>query len=199
MNKSPAIAAIVAAAFLAISSTNQAQAQTQTDTNAVLPAQVTNTYAAKFICGVQRDGLVTSMPDAQAGRYSSKVNVHNNTGVTITFRKKIINLTGGQQLKIKPVKLVWETLDPDYGMEVVCRDIYKHLNIPLLPPGPRYIEGFVVLEVLQPFGTPPPPPDPFDVEGIYTYRGDIPNIVVNNGVSIAVVVFPAKSNKHVLQ
>ena len=163
------------------------------------PAQVTNTYAAKFICGVQRDGAVTSIPEAQAGRYSSKINVHNNTGVTITFRKKIINLTGGGQKKIEPVRLDPESLRPDWAMEVVCRDIYNHLKA-VPPPGdaPRYIEGFVIFEVLQPLKT-PPPPDPLDVEGIYTYRGDIPNTVVNTGVSIAVVVYPAKSNKHPMQ
>ena len=49
---------------------------------------ITNTYAAKFICGVQPDASIKSAPDAQAGHYSSKINVHNNTGITITFRKK---------------------------------------------------------------------------------------------------------------
>jgi hypothetical protein len=199
MNKAPAIAVMVAAVFLTIISTNRvAQAQVIP----VPPPQVTNTYAAKFICGVQRDGAVSSIPDAQAGRYSSKINVHNNTGVVINFRKKIINLTGGGQKKIEPVRINPESLRPDWAMEVVCRDIYQHLQL-LPPPGdpPRYIEGFVILEVLQPFHTTAPPPDPLDVEGIYTYRGDIPNnpSVVNNGVSISVVVFPAKSNRHPMQ
>jgi hypothetical protein len=201
MKKAPTIVVIVAAAFLTIISTNHV-AWAQKNPNGVPPAQVTNTYAAKFICGVQKDGAVTSIPEAQAGRYSSKINVHNNTGVTITFRKKIINLTGGGQKKIEPVRLDPESLRPDWAMEVVCRDIYNHLQA-VPPPGdaPRYIEGFVIFEVLQPFHTPTPPPDPLDVEGIYTYRGDIPNnnTVVNNGVSIAVVVYPAKSNIHPLQ
>ena len=57
---------------------------------------VTNTYAAKFICGVQPDASLQAVPDAQAGHYSTKINVHNNTGVVIKFRKKIIQLKGGQ-------------------------------------------------------------------------------------------------------
>ncbi len=57
---------------------------------------VTNTYAAKFICGVQPDASIKIVPDAQAGHYSSKINVHNNTGIEIKFRKKIIPLRGGQ-------------------------------------------------------------------------------------------------------
>src|SRR5688572_12394885 len=57
---------------------------------------VTNTYAAKFICGVQPDASIKIAPDAQAGHYSSKINVHNNTGQDIKFRKKVIRLKGGQ-------------------------------------------------------------------------------------------------------
>ena len=45
---------------------------------------VTNTYAAKFICGVQPDASIKIVPDAQAGHYSSKINVHNNTGIEST-------------------------------------------------------------------------------------------------------------------
>ncbi len=62
-------------------------------------------------------------------------------------------------------------------MEVVCRDIYGHLGIPI-PPAvdviPPYIEGFVIFEVAF---TPVPtnvPDDPLDVEGIYTYRASLP-------------------------
>jgi len=158
---------------------------------------VTNTYAAKFICGVQRDGSLTAVPDAQAGHYSTKVNVHNNTGIEITFRKKIIQLKGGQ-VPIAPAFLTFESLKSDYGMEVVCRDIYGHLGIPI-PPAvdviPPYIEGFVVFEV---YFAPLPasvPVDPLDVEAIYTYRAEP---VGTDAVAIDVVVFPAKSNRYTI-
>src|SRR5688572_19803672 len=123
-------------------------------TSATVMAQVptgtvTNTYAAKFICGVQRDPAIHIVPDAQAGHYSSKINVHNNTGIHINFRKKIIPLKGGQ-VPTAPAWMKLESLRPDWAMEVVCRDIYNHLGIPIWPQvdaAPPYIEGFVIFEV----------------------------------------------------
>lgn len=161
---------------------------------------VTNTYAAKFICGVQQDANINSVPDAQAGRYSTKINIHNNTGIDIRFRKKVIQLKGGQVPTPPAFKRI-ETLGPDWAMESVCRDIYSHLNIPLQPDQPPpYIEGFVILEVF--FGPPLPsavPDDPLDVEAIYTYRGSLNATVAGNeGASIHVQVYPAKRNRYLL-
>lgn len=162
---------------------------------------VTDTYAAKFICGVQRDASLTAVPDAQAGHYSTKINVHNNTGLTITFRKKVIQLKGGQ-IPIAPQFRRDEKLDPDWAMEVVCRDIYGHLGIPIPPipppPGalpPPYIEGFVIFEVFYQLLPASPPVDPLDVEGIYTYRAEPAG---TDAVSIDVEVFPVKRNRHSL-
>jgi hypothetical protein len=177
------------------------QAQEPVPTPAPAPPTVTNTYAAKFICGVQRDGALTAVPDAQAGHYSTKINVHNNTGQTIVFRKKVIQLKGGQ-VAIEPQFRRDEKLPPDWAMEVVCRDIYGHLGIPIppIPPPPTaipppYIEGFVIFEVFfNPLPT-NPPNDPLDVEGIYTYRAEP---VGTDAVAIDVVVYPAKSNRHPL-
>ena len=163
---------------------------------------VTNTYAAKFICGVQRDASLFIVPDAQAGHYSSKINVHNNTGGEIKFRKKVIRLKGGQ-VPTAPAWTKLEALKSDYAMEVVCRDIYGHLGIPIWPavdPSvlPPYIEGFVIFEVY--FVNPIPadvviPVDPLDVEGIYTYRAEPAG---TDAVSIDVTVYPAKSNRYVI-
>src|SRR5215216_5601190 len=139
-----------------------------------VPTTITNTYAAKFICGVQPNASLKAVPDAQAGHYSTKINVHNNTGITINFRKKVIQLKGGQ-VPIAPQFRRDEKLDPDWAMEVVCRDIYRHLNIPVppIPPPPDalpppYIEGFVIFEVFYQLLPSGPPVDPLDVEGIYT-------------------------------
>jgi hypothetical protein len=168
-----------------------------TATVAPFQGTVTNSYAAKFICGVQPDASIKSAPDAQAGHYSTKVNVHNNTGITINFRKKIIQLKGGQ-VPIEPQFKTFEALKPDWAMEVVCKDIYKHLNI-AIPPAvdviPPYIEGFVILEVY--FVTLPtsPPVDPLDVAAIYTYRAEPAG---TNAVAIDVTVFPAKSNRYTI-
>lgn len=171
------------------------------DTAEAQQPTVTDTYAAKFICGVQRDGALTAVPDAQAGHYSSKINVHNNTGITINFRKKVIQLKGGQ-VPTAPQFGKIEQLPPNWAMEVVCRDIYGHLNIPVppMPPPPDavpppYIEGFVVLEVFYNVVPANPPIDPLDVEGIYTYRAEP---VGTDAVSIDVEVFPVKRNRHQL-
>lgn len=177
------------------------QAQEPVPEPTIAPAPtltVTNTYAAKFICGVQPDASIKSAPDAQAGHYSSKINVHNNTGIDIKFRKKIIPLKGGQ-VPTPPAWAKFEGLRSDWALEVVCRDIYGHLQIPIPPQGdliPPYIEGFVIFEVV--FSNPLPtsiPDDPLDVEGIYTYR---PEPVGVGGVSIDVEVFPAKRNRYVI-
>ena len=159
---------------------------------------VTNTYAAKFICGVQPDPSIKIVPDAQAGNYSSKINVHNNTGQEIKFRKKVIPLKGGQ-VPTPPAWTKFESLKSDYGMEVVCRDIYGHLGIPIYPQVdviPRYIEGFVIFEVV--FANPLPlniPDDPLDVEGIYTYRAEPAG---TDAASIHIQVYPAKRNRYVI-
>ncbi len=162
---------------------------------------VTDTYAAKFICGVQRDATLTAVPDAQAGHYSTKINVHNNTGITIVFRKKVIQLKGGQ-IPTEPQFRRDEKLPANWAMEVVCRDIYGHLGIPIppIPPPPNalpppYIEGFVVFEVHYQVLPTNPPVDPLDVEGIYTYRAEPAG---TDAVSIDVEVFPVKRNRHTL-
>ena len=159
---------------------------------------VTDTYAAKFICGVQKDPSIALVPDAQAGHYSTKINVHNNTGITISFRKKIIQLKGGQ-VPTAPQFRVDESLGQDWALEVVCRDIYKHLNIAVPPdpnvPYPPYIEGFVIFEVFYQALPASPPVDPLDVEGIYTYRAEPAG---TDAVSIDVVPFPVKRNRHPL-
>jgi hypothetical protein len=193
--------ALIAAALFA---GTRAQAQPRTIPNGNVPMQGTNSYAAKFICGVQPDRDITHILDAQAGRYSTKINVHNNTGQRITFRKKFILLRGGEIPTNPADNKPLERLEEDQAMEVVCLDIYKMLNIPILKGQvPRYIEGFVILEVYYwPEETLKPPEDPLDVEGIYTYRGELPGnptmSASDSGVSIEVVVFPAKSNGHVL-
>jgi hypothetical protein len=162
----------------------------------VAPPTVTDTYAAKFICGVQPNAALNAVPDAQAGHYSTKINVHNNSGITIVFRKKVIQLKGGQV----PTEAQFrkdEKLPPNWAMEVVCRDIYSHLNIPIPPVVaiPPYIEGFVVFEVHYQVLPSSPPVDPLDVEGIYTYRAEPAG---TDAVAIDVETFPVKRNRHPL-
>jgi hypothetical protein len=161
---------------------------------------VTNTYAAKFICGVQPDASIKIAPDAQAGHYSTKINVHNNTGQDIKFRKKVIRLKGGQ-VPTPPAWSKFESLRSDWALEAVCRDIYGHLGIAIYPQVdviPPYIEGFVIFEVVFPNPIPAGtviPDDPLDIEAIYTYRAEPAG---TDAVSIDVEVFPAKRNRDVI-
>jgi hypothetical protein len=166
-------------------------------------AKITNTYAAKFICGVQFDRALDNIREAEAGRYTTEIDVHNNTGTLINVRKKIILLVQDPG-PIPTQAKVLHVLKEDEVLPVVCRDIYKLLNFPIqvgiVPPN---IQGLVIIEVFQPSGAPPPPKDPLDVEGIYTYRGELPVSpggfqASDSGVSISVVVYPAKSTGHVM-
>ena len=188
-------AAIVGVLFAAAPAQAQQQPLAAKSSLALQQLTVTNNYAAKFVCGVQPDAGIVSVPDVEPGRYATKINVHNNTGMDIRFRKKVIPLKGGQ-VPTEPAFRRFEGLPPDWAMEVVCRDIYSHLNIPLSPNvPPPYIEGFVILEVI--FPTPFPtavPDDPLDVEGVYTYFAS----PFGQGASIDVEVFPAKRNRHIL-
>jgi hypothetical protein len=163
-------------------------------------------YAAKFVCGVQSDRRLTSQVDAQAGHYSTKINVHNNTGQVVRFRKKFILLQGGE-VPTPPTTIKWEVLQPDEAMEIVCRDI------PFPPPPNAKVlvviaplnEGFVIIEpYYQIFDEQPPlPNDPLDVVGVYTYRGELPAggsfPASDSGVSISVVNYPYKPNGHRIQ
>jgi hypothetical protein len=163
--------------------------------------QVTNTYTAKFVCGVQYGGLLSTGGAELAGRYLTEISISNNTGVPITFRKKVSRLAGGQS-PTDPQATAMEMLNPGQAMAVTCLDIYQHLH------GRTYSadseQGLVVIEVYYvPAIEPAPPPDPLDVAGTYTYRGDSqenrdPTRVGNSGVSISIVVYSAKGNAHIL-
>ena len=124
-----------------------AQAQTTYQPEPLPTPTRQNSFAAS-----RRTPSTLIVPDAQAGHYSTKINVHNNTGIGIKFRKKIIPLKGGQ-VPTPPAWMKLEALKPDWAMEVVCRDIYGHLGIPIWPQvdaDPPYIEGFVIFEVYFP-------------------------------------------------
>jgi len=175
----------------------------------VVSGRITNTYAAKFVCGVQFDRELDHIREAESGRYSTEIDVHNNSGAQVRFRKKIIALFPDRDHIIgekptSPQAKVFHVLKEGEALAVVCRDIYKLLDLPIqVGLVPSYVQGLVIIEVFQPSGAPPPPNDPLDVEGTYTYRGELPVSAggfpaSDSGVSIDVVVYPAKSNGHVM-
>lgn len=176
----------------------------------VVSGRITNTYAAKFICGAQFERELDRIREAESGHYATEIDVHNNSGAPISFRRKIIVLFQDRdhigEAPTPPQAKVLHVLKEDEALAIVCRDIYKlpifsvQIGAGVIPP---YVQGLVIIEVLQPSGAPPPPKDPLDVEGIYTYRGEPPVSgggvpASDSGVSIDVVVYPAKSNGHVM-
>ena len=179
------------------------------ETQPVVAGEITSTYAAKFICGVQLDRALDHLREAEAGRYSTEIDVYNNSGAPVSFRKKVIALfqdrdRAGEKPTLPQAKVL-HVLNADEALAVVCKDIYKLLDLPIqVGLVPSYVQGLVILEVFRPSGAPPQPQDPLDVEGIYTYRGELPVSpggfpASDSGVSIDVVVYPAKSNGHAMR
>lgn len=161
---------------------------------------ITNSYAAKFVCGVQWRASINAVANAQLGRYSTTISIYNNTGSTINYSRKIIQFRDpkhlGNHVFIENSSLGW-----GLAHKFSCEDVYKDLKITGLQP-PPYIEGFMIIEphfgLFEHAGL----KDPFDVVGVYTYRGDVPDNlgrVPNYGVSISVVTYPAKDNIHRMQ
>lgn len=101
-------------------------------------------------------------------------------------------------MPIEPQFKTFEALKPDWAMEVVCKDIYKHLNIAIPPRGGR--DSSLHRRVRNPRGvlraaSHKPSFDPLDVAAIYTYRAEPAE---TNAVAIDVTVFPAKSNRYTI-
>ena len=82
---------------------------------------------------MQPNATLADLPETQAGRYSTKINVHNNTGITVTFRQKAIRLRGGEVAIQPSEKKTTEQLRGDWATEVVCRDIYTLIGIQVVP------------------------------------------------------------------
>jgi len=111
-------------------------------------------YAAKIICGIQKDPK--SMRLAR-GFYATAINIHNPNDFEVKFFKKL-SLTyppeGQKPGRIIPISE--DTLKPDEALEVDCDDIQKRL-FPNGFPTP-YIKGFIVVQT----------PAKLDVTAVYT-------------------------------
>ena len=106
-------------------------------------------YAVKFLCGTFKTpgGPATNgVPEGpvKPGNYLTAINVHNPNGVAIKFRKKALLLYRGNQppteseTPMRPHRLRGAALEPDWGLEIDCRDIRTVLlqGPPPPPPGP---------------------------------------------------------------
>jgi hypothetical protein len=97
-------------------------------------------YAAKFICGVIKDGD----PNAPLlpGRYETAINVLNPGPERVEITKQaIVTLREGEPPGKVSVERQ-ESLPATTGFEIDCIDVRQLLQ---LPPGPAFIKGFVLI------------------------------------------------------
>ncbi len=113
-------------------------------------------YAAKIICG--RPVATPVYPKyAASGTYFSEVNLHNPSRTKgVVIRKKFINAQPDER-PTKPTVFFHLELSPDWGTQIDCPNIWKHLG---LAPG-AFVEGFVIVESSL----------EVDVVGLYTAEG----------------------------
>jgi hypothetical protein len=111
-------------------------------------------YAAKLICGLQRD------PDElrlTRGLYATAINVHNPQDEQVRFFKKLaLTYPPDEQRPGKVLPIGFDELGPDDALEVDCVDIQR--RFPELFEETRYIKGFVVIQS----------PASLDVTAVYT-------------------------------
>ena len=111
-------------------------------------------YAAKLVCGVQKDPK--SMQLAR-GFYATTINVHNPAEGGVVFTKKLaLTVPPGNQRPGKVLPILKDKLGPDEALAVDCDDLAKRYFDGRLPE--PYIEGFVVIRS----------PESLDVTGVYS-------------------------------
>ena len=111
-------------------------------------------YAAKIICGTQKDGKNLALA---MGIYSTSINIHNPNDEFVTFFKKLaLTHPPGRQKPGKVIKIGNDTLRYDAALAADCADIRRRLFPNGFPGG--YIEGFIIIQS----------PKSLDVSAVYT-------------------------------
>ena len=111
-------------------------------------------YAAKIICGTQRDPKNTRLA---RGFYATAINIHNPNNKDVKFKKKLaLTFPPDAQRPGRVSHIAIDEMAPDEALEVDCLDIQKRL-FPGGLPAP-YIKGFVVIQSS----------DSLDVTAVYT-------------------------------
>lgn len=111
-------------------------------------------YAAKFICGLQKDPEDLRLT---RGLYGTEINIHNPSERRVRFFKKLaLTFPPGEQRPGEVLPIGEDVLGPDQALAVDCMDIQRRL-FPNGLPAP-YITGFVVIQS----------PESLDVTAVYT-------------------------------
>jgi hypothetical protein len=114
-------------------------------------------YAAKLVCGLQRD------PEGMRlvrGFYGTAVNIHNPSDEPVAFRKKLaLTFPPEKQKPGKIIPIARDRLGSDEALEVDCEDVLEEAFDGQFPT--PYIKGFVVVQSAG----------PLDVTAVYTTAG----------------------------
>jgi hypothetical protein len=111
-------------------------------------------YAAKFVCGDQREeeGLRLIR-----GRYATTINIHNATGAEAVFQKRLsLSYPPDEQRPgaVKPI--AWDWINGDQSIKTDCDEVRDRFYDGAFPDD--YIEGFITIRSTH----------PLDVTGVYT-------------------------------
>jgi hypothetical protein len=101
-------------------------------------------YAVKFICGTAGKFQVVAR-----GTYFTAINIHNPFVGNVSFRKKIVVATPGEESVISRFRD--SQLSGDGALDFSCRNIADELGVIFFgsfnsKPRPRFLKGFVVIE-----------------------------------------------------
>jgi len=111
-------------------------------------------YAAKVVCGIQKDPKDLRLA---RGLYATTVNVHNpSAGPARIMKKLALTFPPGNQKPGEIRRLAEDTLESDQALETDCMDIRTRAFNGVFPT--PYIEGFVVIQS----------PTSLDVTAVYT-------------------------------
>jgi hypothetical protein len=106
------------------------------------PGTADFSYAAKIVCGLQRDPRDMRLA---RGFYATTINIHNPGDTDAKFFKKLaLTFPPEEQRPGKVIRISQDVLKPDEALKVDCNEIRRRL-FPNGFPTP-YIEGFVVIE-----------------------------------------------------
>ena len=103
-------------------------------------------YAVKFICGTSPAGRFQVLA---RGTYFTSINVHNPLVGNVSFRKKIVIATPGEDAVVKP--FTNSQLPGDGALDFSCRDIAADLGVVFFAgfnTNQRriFLKGFIVIE-----------------------------------------------------
>ena len=103
-------------------------------------------YSTKFICGLPPGPTGTSVGPVAAGLYFTAINIYNPNPFPVEFKKRAIITNSQAEYRGQIGDEVTETLQPNQGLEIECRDIKVLLARD--PDAPLNETGFVAIRII---------------------------------------------------